>query len=128
MTRIRELSIDDTGAAGSLKSAPTWLDIVAAFEQLDGQRWTQIGLIVDDDHHLIVGGGPQGYVLAHQCGDEVRSLLGGALADGTSRWIVCGQCAEFPNDEVVDREHALAAARAFFDCADLTAGFRWRAY
>lgn len=128
MSQVRLLSQDDT--LGSVREIPdpSWADIESALEQMDGNRRTQVGIVIAEDHHMIVGGGPDGYVLSCQCGEKIFSLCKPEREGNGVRSVVCGERADFPEDEVIAWDAVLAAASAYFDRAELATNLQWREY
>ena len=128
MNQVRLLSQDDTLGAVHDVTDPSWAEVEKALERLDGKRWTQVGMVIAEERHMIVGGGPDGYVLSCQRGETLFSLRAPERGGRGMRSVVCGQRAEFPEDEVVAWDAVLAATAAYYHSAALAPNLQWREY
>jgi len=109
--------------------APSLTDLEAALGRLDGATYTQLYLdsVVDGQSWtLIVGGDAGRYVVTAQRDDEEFWYLQRPNApEGTVLLTTGGQEGEFPSDQVVPTEAALAAARVFFSTGRLDPAQTW---
>jgi len=125
---ITTLSEDDTKRTIEPVQAPRWDAVEAALRRLDNHRFTMVGLSVDEDHYMLVGGGAGTYVCTIHNRDEDLNLLVSGGATGDPVTIVAGQGTEYPTDEVVDLPTVLAAVRAYYTTGVASSQLDWRRY
>ena len=108
---------------------PLLSDLEEAFGRLDGATYTQLYLDAEIDGHswtLIVGGDGSKYVVTAQRDEEDFWYLQRPHApEGKVLLTTGGQEGEFPADQVVSKEAALAAARAFLATGRLDPAQVW---
>lgn len=111
----------------TLKDA-TWADVARLIKRLDARKHTIVSLKIDDDNHLTVGGGNGRFIVTVTAGGDRFFDLVPAEPDDTSsvRLNVGGQEGEYPADQVVDEETAVACAMTYLKSSKMDERFAWR--
>jgi hypothetical protein len=111
---VRLVISDCTVGSSKQIEDPTWKSAEAEILQMDGQQHSSVGMMVDDDHHMLIGGGGGRYVVSVRDGDRLCTLKNPQASGGKDVWIVAGEGADYPEDEVVDLPDTLKVARWYF--------------
>lgn len=111
----------------TLKDA-TWADVARLIRRLDARRHTIVNLKIDDGNHLTVGGGNGRLIVTVTAdGDRFFDLVRAAPIDtSTIRLNVGGQEGEYPADQVVDEDTAIACAMTYLKSSKMDERFKWR--
>jgi outer membrane protein assembly factor BamB len=99
-----------------------------ALSKLNGKNKTIVALIVDDDHHLTVGGGNDGrYVCYITTGNTILNLKNPAAGKGTPRVriVAGGQAGDFPADLCVDLSQVRSAAEYYLENGQSNPALVW---
>lgn len=122
--RWRDSSVEDIVIA-----SPSWDEVAAAIERLDGATFSELFLHLDDaedETYLTVAGGPDAFlVFVCVANEEFHEAIDPAASDSSVTMVVGGQQSTFGRRELIDREHALVAAHTYFDTATLDASITW---
>jgi len=108
---------------------PSWGDIAAAVERLDGKRHTIITIGAGGEAHMAVGGGEHGQYVVYATFDNesFRTLLSATTQSQEIMYLVTGgQLGDYPKNIVVDLASALAAAKTFAELGQIDATLNWR--
>lgn len=111
----------------TLKDA-TWADVARLIKRLDARKHTVASLKIDDDNNLTVGGGGGRFIVTVTAdGDRFFDLVLTAPTDmSTIRLNVGGQEGEYPADQVVDEDTAVACAMTYLKSSKMDERFTWR--
>ena len=119
MSGIKSLCEDDARGGGLVAESPTRQRVLEAFSRLDGKRYTLLGLEVDEERQMYIGGGGGRYVVSIYLGDRNKVLCDPTKSEDGSEWVVCGQGSSYPSSMVVDEQSARQAMLNFFDTGGL---------
>jgi hypothetical protein len=101
-------------------------DFDHALDRLDARTHTMITIKADEERHLTIGGGAGQYVVyATFDGEVFWNLLRSQPTVGMVLLNAGGQQGDFPAAQVVDKEQARAAGRAFLDACRLDPTQQW---
>ena len=111
-------------AVADCRGADEVLDLV---RQLDGKQHTELRLLHSDGWELIIGGGPDRYVVAKFDGHEGAFTAINASHRGGPPFELCvgGQSGEYPAELVFLYAEIRGIVRGFFDAPSNTKG-AWR--
>lgn len=111
----------------SLRDA-TWADIARLIQRLDARKHTIVTVSADEDNYLMVGGGNGKFVVTvTQGGDRFFDLIRSEPINvSIVRMNVGGQEGEYPADQVVDENAAVACAMTYLKGGKLDERFTWR--
>ena len=113
----REWSIEEASSA----------DLERALDRLDARTYTMVTIQVGGDRHLTIGGGAGQYVVYATFDNEgFWNLLRPQPIVGTILLNAGGQQGDFPAAQVVDKEQAGAAGRAFLEGCHLNPTHQWQ--
>lgn len=106
----------------------TWADVARLIKRLDARKYTTVSLKVDENNHLTVGGGNGRFIVTVTAeGDRFFDLVHPAPTDKSSiRLNVGGQEGEYPADQVVDEDTAVACAMTYLKSSKMDERFVWR--
>jgi Immunity protein Imm1 len=107
---------------------PTWQDIRAAIERLDGRQRTLVTLSAEGDAHLAIGGGQYNQYVVYATSDNVKfsTLMSADQSHSKVLLFIGGQEGDYQKDIVVDFDGALAAAKFFADHGRTDPSLQWR--
>ena len=104
-----------TGIHCKLDRALDW------FQKLDGIKHTLISLDREDSSQMMIGGGPNEFVVSLSKDDADHTLTNSqASGDTTSYICVGGQYGDFPDSMRNDSKATLTAIRTYFESAEDT--------
>ncbi|WP_434345614.1 Imm1 family immunity protein [Myxococcus virescens] len=102
-------------------------DLERALEQLDARIHTLVTIQHEGEQHLTIGGGAGQYVVYATINNEqFWNLLRSQPAIGTIRLNAGGQEGNYPAEQIVTKEQALAAGQAFLDAGRLDSSQKWQ--
>jgi hypothetical protein len=97
----------------------------AALDALDGRERTMIFFESDAGTRLLIGGGPELFLVDYEARDESWLLVGDAEAMGEVVLVAGGQAAQFPRAQVVDRAKASEALGGFLEDGSRAPALAW---
>jgi len=113
---VRSLAWDCSDEVGQDVDNPSWENVEAEILRMDGQRYTAVGMILDDHHNMMIGGGGEHYTLgicdANNGVSYLKNINGSPDKD---IWINAGQGSDYPEEIVVALPDVLKAARYYFE-------------
>lgn len=113
---IELLSCDNTMGGNSAIERPSWDDIEQSIKEMDGETKTMVGLMMQDaDHHMMIGGGGNKFILNINTGDAVHFLIDLNKSEDDFVEVMAGQPSEYPENQVVELNTVIAAAKYYFD-------------
>lgn len=95
--------------------SPQWVDVEAAIENLDGTCKTEVGLFVNDNCYLQIGGGNECLVCAIRSKGKLYVLSNPERSLTSTRRVVAGQEADYPENECFPKEVIIKVAKWFWD-------------
>jgi hypothetical protein len=105
---------------------PTWDQVRAFIERLDGKHCTEMSLEGLNQYVMVVGGGPDRFNVS-TIGNDMGpyDLLGPELSDETAKIILGGVATDLPRRFISTREQALQAAEYFFHQGQIDPKLNW---
>ena len=113
---------------------PTWEQVRAAIESLDGGRQSDLSVEAGNGNMICIGGGAGRYTVATQTGEHSKTGVAATLVnlaggDAVEGGVVVGGCqTELPERYVVDLGLVLRAAERFFHDGELEPSLEWEPY
>jgi hypothetical protein len=109
---------------------PSWQDIEAAINALDGKLRTVITISGEGEAHMAVGGGDSGQYVVYATFDNANffTLLSLDQSEGKLLLFVAGQEGDYDKKIVVDLQSALTAAKTFAEDGKIDTTLEWRDY
>lgn len=106
----------------------TWADVARLIKRLDACKYSIVNLKIDDDNHLTVGGGNGRFIVTVTLdGNRFFDLVRAAPTDTSIiRLNVGGQEGEYPADQIVDEDTAVACAMTYLKSSTMDERFTWR--
>lgn len=106
---------------------PSWKEVVAAIERLDGDARSELSLGPPGDVMLVVAGGPDLFhvMLVDPMRDTWQSVHDPTQPSAPHDIVAAGQVSQFRRDTLVDRDAATRAAQAFFEDGDAAGDLSW---
>jgi hypothetical protein len=106
----------------------TWADVARLIKRLDARKYTLVSLKVDENNHPMVGGGNGRFIVTVTAeGDRFFDLVHAAPTDTSNiRLNVGGQEGEYPADQIVDEDTAVACAMTYLKSSEMDERFAWR--
>lgn len=107
---------------------PTWADITRAIGRMDARKHSLLGLTIDDDNHLLIGGdGKQFVVTVTERGSCFYVLVNQDAVDTTTiQLTIDGEEDCYPANQVVGEHAAIACALTYFSSQKRDERFEWR--
>jgi hypothetical protein len=109
---------------------PSWQDIEATINALDGKLRTVITIGGEGEAHMAVGGGSSGRYVVYATFDNANffTLLSSDRSEGKLLLFVAGQEGDYDKKIVVDLQSALTAAKTFAEHGKVDTTLEWRDY
>ncbi|NTX39367.1 MULTISPECIES: Imm1 family immunity protein [unclassified Myxococcus] len=102
-------------------------DLERALDRLDARSHTMVTILQEGEQHLTMGGGAGQFVVyATFDNNQFWNLLRSQPATGTTLLNVGGQEGDYPAEQIVTKEQALAAGLAFLDTGRLDPSQQWQ--
>ena len=119
-----------TGREDEVISNPTWATVESAIRLLDNAARNDVYLRpinATHDTFLRIGGGAGQYIVSGSENGTRFPTLSNPEGTATKLIPLCvgGQLAEYPSSWVVDLDHALTAARNFYEAGTFDCGVSW---
>lgn len=108
--------------------SPQWRDVETAIRNLDGNRHTEVGIYVNDDCYLQVGGGGERFVCGIRKGETLYLLTDPTKSKTSMKWVVAGQGANYPENKCFCLEDLLQVARCFWENNSRSTDFHWDSF
>ncbi len=105
---------------------PAWDEVETAIRSLDGKNRDQVILIIDDGHSLLIGGGECGvYFCEAELPNGQFVLTDPSKSSEKTLTIMNGQPGDYVESHTIDLNAVLAAAKSFYDLADIAISLTW---
>lgn len=108
--------------------SPEWSDVESSLHRLDGVKYTEVGLFVNDDCYLQIGGGRDCYVCSIRANGKLHVLTDNRRSSTTMKWVVAGEGAEYPERECFCLKAVLDVARWFLANKTPSPHFGWKMF
>jgi hypothetical protein len=110
--------------------SPTWRDVEAAINLLDGNEVNDVYIYPDRDcldTVMVIGGGPDGYIVATTLAETRHFALTRLVrcCDGMTPVMVGGQVGDYPHHLVVGKSAVLEAAKNLYETGAIETGIGW---
>lgn len=108
---------------------PTWADVARLIKRLDARKHTLVSLKINENNHLTVGGGKNQFIVSVTAnGDRFFDAICPTRADARApvRLNVGGQEGEYPADQILDENTAVACAMTYLESGEMDERFKWR--
>jgi len=127
---IADLSVENwvgNKDEGRIIENPTWQQIEAAIDELDGKTRTLVTMGIDEDTYMSIGGGEGGKYIVTVTFDNIEfyNLVDRARSSGTEKQVVGGQLGMYPATICVGLQTALLAAKTFAELGKLEGTIAW---
>ncbi len=113
--------------SGAILLHPSWNDIDAAINKLNGENYTIVRLQGKDDGHMAVGGGAHGryFVYATFNNEVFFNLVSGDKTAGSVLLSIGGQEQQIPKETVVEIDLVFKAVKTFVERGELESSLQW---
>ena len=122
------LTVDDIGGKSEQIETSTFADVENAILSLDGASCTQVGLFVDDDTYVQVGGGNDLCTCAIRANGKLHVLVNPKVSDEEYVWLVSGQGDEVPRNQCFRATDVIRVVKLFWDERTLSDEFAWKSF
>jgi hypothetical protein len=123
-----KLFYDDTSAGSGSVQLPTWNDVVTAIQALNGRNRSEVGLFVNDETYLQVGGGAGTYICSIRCDGKLHVLFTSEKDPHETQWVLAGQGSDYPVNECVPIEPIIDVAEWFYLNHEPSQRYSWKSY
>lgn len=122
------LTIDDTQGNNEQIDNPTFTDVEDAILGLDGVSRTQVGLFVDNETFVQVGGGRGLCTCSIRMNAKLYTLVDRDLSADEYVWLVAGQGDEVPRNQCIEASDVVRVVKLFWDKRELSDEYAWKSF
>lgn len=122
------LTIGDTKSGSSRLLSPSWSDVEAAIRAMDGNTRSELGLFVDEDTFLQVGGGGGKYTCCVRAEGKLHVLTDPNRTSDETVWLVAGQGDDVSLNECFPADMIIEVSKCFWEHRTVSPRYHWHSY
>ncbi len=123
-----QLTLDDATTGGKSIDSPSWPEVEAAIRSMDNNNRTEVGLFVDDNTYLQVGGGADTYICSIRAEGKLHVLFDPSRTASEEKWVIAGQGSHQPTNECFSISTIIDVAKWFWEHRTPCSQYHWNSY